>query len=246
MWNVELEQKALEMKNSGATYKTIAKELGTTATSVKHKVRRLQQSSNQDRYKHTAEKIQQAEKYLAAFGNNILETNSGFGGMTEFYNQIGKVECYDIKKDRIDFVDSLGMEGVTAIHGDSEKELYKLIANKRKYDIVDLDPYGMPSRYFPHVFSLIDKGILFVTLPMIGVAQMNKITIRHLDAFWGVSLEDKSKYIDLVTKRMKDYAFMHKREIRILDVQKIDRIYRICLSVEKKSCCDIVGLIVNR
>ena len=85
-----------------------------------------------------------------------------------------------------------------------------------------------------------------MTLPMIGVAQMNKITIRHLDAFWGVSLQDKDKYIDLVIKRMEDYAFMHKREIRVLDVQKIDRIYRICLSVEKKSCCDIVGLVVNR
>lgn len=246
MWNKKIELKALEMKDSGMTYKAIAEELGTTATSIKHKVRRLKQSANEDRYKHTAEKIQQAEKYLSTAGNNILETNSGFGGMTEFYNQIGVVECYDIKKDRVEFIDSLAMQSVTAIHGDSEKELYKLVANKRKYDVIDLDPYGMPSRYFPHVFSLIDKGVLFVTLPMIGVAQMNKITIRHLDAFWGVSLNDKDKYIDLVVKRMKDYAFMHKREIRVLDVQKIDRIYRICLSVEKKSCCDIVGLVVNR
>jgi DNA-binding Lrp family transcriptional regulator len=246
MWNKKLEATVLEMRESGRTYEEIAAEIGTSATSVKHKVRRLKQSANEDRYKHTAEKIQQAEKYLSTAGNNILETNSGFGGMTEFYNQIGVVECYDIKKDRVEFIDSLAMQSVTAIHGDSEKELYKLVANKRKYDVIDLDPYGMPSRYFPHVFSLIDKGVLFVTLPMIGVAQMNKITIRHLDAFWGVSLNDKDKYIDLVVKRMKDYAFMHKREIRVLDVQKIDRIYRICLSVEKKSCCDIVGLVVNR
>lgn len=246
MWNKKLEASVLEMRESGRTYEEIAAEIGTSATSVKHKVRRLKQSANEDRYKHTAEKIQQAEKYLSAAGNNILETNSGFGGMTEFYNQIGAVECYDIKKDRVEFINSLAMQGVTATHGDSEKELYKLVANKRKYDVIDLDPYGMPSRYFPHVFSLIDKGVLFVTLPMIGVAQMNKITIRHLDAFWGVSLNDKDKYIDLVIKRMEDYAFMHKREIRVLDVQKIDRIYRICLSVEKKSCCDIVGLVVNR
>jgi predicted transcriptional regulator len=110
MWNKKIELKALEMKDSGMTYKAIAEELGTTATSIKHKVRRLKQSANEDRYKHTAEKIQQAEKYLSTAGNNILETNSGFGGMTEFYNQIGKVECYDIKKDRVEFIDSLAMQ----------------------------------------------------------------------------------------------------------------------------------------
>ena len=99
MWNKKLEASVLEMRESGRTYEEIAAEIGTSATSVKHKVRRLKQSANEDRYKHTAEKIQQAEKYLSAACNNILETNSGFGGMTEFYNQIGTVECYDIKKD---------------------------------------------------------------------------------------------------------------------------------------------------
>jgi hypothetical protein len=246
MWNEQTEKQVLSMRESGMTYEAIGKELGTTATSVKHKVRRLQQGKNMDRYKHSEEKQRQAKMFIRGIGNSILETHCGFGGMTEFYNNFGNVESYDIDKDRVLFVDSLGMEGVTAIKGDSEHEIYRLLANKCVYDVVDIDPYGMPSRYFPAVFGLINNGLLFVTLPMIGVAQINKITIRHLEAFWGVSLDDKDRYTEKVFSRMQDYAFMHKREIELLDCTKIDRIYRLCIKVEKKSCCDIVGLVVNR
>ena len=246
LWNTETEKKALAMRMDGITYSAIAKELNTTATSVKHKIRRLQQGSNMDRYKHTAEKREQANKYITGTGKYILETHCGFGGMTEFYNNFGEVECYDIDKKRAAFFNSLAMEGVQAICADSEAEIYRLIANKCVYDVVDIDPYGMPSRYFPAVFGLIDDGLLFVTLPMIGVAQINKITIRHLSAFWGVELGDKDDYVNRVFARMQDYAFMHKREIEMLDCVKIERVYRICLRVKKRSCCDIVGLIVNR
>lgn len=234
MWNEETEKKVLGLRCKGKTYKAIAEEIGTTETSVKHKVRRLQQGENLDRYKHTAEKQQQAAKYIAGTDNYILETHCGFGGMTEFYSRFGEVESYDIDSKRVGFVNELGLEGVTAIKADSEQEIIRVLANKCVYDVVDIDPYGFPSRYFPYVFGIVDKGLLFITLPMIGVAQVNKITIRHLAAFWGVTLDDKDRYIERVFSRMRDYAFMHKREIELLDCEKIDRIYRLCIKVEKK------------
>ena len=81
---------------------------------------------------------------------------------------------------------------------------------------------------------------------MMGVAQINKITIRHYEAFWGIQLSDKDVYTDKITKRLEDYAFMHKREIDILDITKIDRVFRFAIKVQKKSMLDIVGLKVNR
>lgn len=245
-WDSALESTAKEMRSNGATYQEIANELGFSMTAVKHKIRRIQQGENMDRYKHTREKSGQAVKFMPEGSLNILETNCGFGGMTEFYADFGDVECYDIKKDRVHFVNDLGFENVQAIHADSELEMARLSYNKCVFDVVDIDPYGMPSRYFPLAFSLIDDGVMLITLPMIGVAQINKITIRHLQAFWGVELSEKGRYLDSVISRLKDYAFMHKREIEVLDVLKIDRIYRVCMKVTKKSCCDIVGLKVNR
>ena len=165
--------------------------------------------------------------------------------MTDHYSKIADVECYDIKKERAASV-NLQYENVTAIHANSELELYRLIAHKCKYDIVDIDPYGLPSRYFPHAFGLIDDGVMFLTFPVMGVAQINKITIRHYQAFWGISLSDKNIYLDMIKSKLEDFAFQHKRSIEFVDVIKIGRIYRIAIRVKRKSLCDIVGLKVNR
>ena len=81
---------------------------------------------------------------------------------------------------------------------------------------------------------------------MMGVAQINKITIRHYQAFWGIELSDKDIYIQKIIAKLEDFAFQCKREIDFLDIRKIDRVFRIAIRVKKKSLCDIVGLKVNR
>jgi DNA-binding Lrp family transcriptional regulator len=248
-WNDETESLALQHREAGKTYAEIATALGTSATSVKHKVRRLQQSSNMDRYKHTSEKTEQLEVAIAHLKHgklNTLETHCGFGGMTERYQKLGKVDCFDIDEKRVAFVNGLLLEGVSAVKGDSEIEVFRLIANRQIYDIVDIDPYGLPSRYFPHAFYLLKKGIMFLTFPVMGVAQINKITIRHYQAFWDIELEDNEIYVDKIKSKLEDMAFQCKREIQFLDIRKIGRIYRMAIHVEKKSLCDIVGLVVNR
>ena len=248
-WNNKTESLAMQHRGEGKTYKWIASQMGTTATSIKHKVRRLSQSSNMDRYKHTEEKTSQLDTVvglLPSEGLHTLETHCGFGGMTERYQTLGDVECYDIDQKRVDYVNSKHMEGVTTIKGDSELEIFRLLANRCIYDIVDIDPYGLPSRYFPHAFYLIKNGILFLTFPVMGVAQINKITIRHYQAFWGIELADKEIYLDKIKAKLVDMAFQCKREIRFLDIVKIGRIYRMAIKVDQKSLCDIVGLKVNR
>ena len=249
IWNKSTETLALKLRDEGKTYNEIGELLSTTATSVKHKVRRISQSSNMDKYKHTEEKTRQllsVLEYVNGKKINILETHSGFGGMTEQYQKIGNVKCYDIDKERVDHINNLNMNGVTAIHGDSERELYGLVFNKSTYDIVDIDPYGFPSRYFPHAFSLIEDGVMFLTFPAMGVAQINKITIRHYQAFWGIELSDKDKYLGKIKERLEDFAFQNKREIKFLDIRKINRVFRMAILVKRKSLCDIVGLKVNR
>ena len=248
-WNNKTESLAMQHRGEGKTYKWIASQMGTTATSIKHKVRRLSQSSNMDRYKHTKEKTSQLDTVVGLLPSeslHTLETHCGFGGMTERYQTLGDVECYDIDQKRVDYVNSQHMEGVTAIKGDSELEIFRLLANRCIYDIVDIDPYGLPSRYFPHAFYLIKNGILFLTFPVMGVAQINKITIRHYQAFWGIELADKEIYLDKIKAKLVDMAFQCKREIRFLDIVKIGRIYRMAIKVNQKSLCDIVGLKVNR
>lgn len=248
IWDKNKESYVIELRSKGLTYKEIALLLGTTDTSVKHKVRRLQQSNNDDKYKHTKEKIDIIKKLGISVKGNVLETNCGFGGMTEFYaNTANTVESYDINKKRVDHINLKGFENVTATKADSELEIKRLSYFKCKYDLVDLDPYGLPSRYMADVFNLIDDGWLFITFPMLGVAQINKITIQHYKSFWNFDISQGSDaYLDCIKGKLFDYAFTCKREIDIASIEKIDRVYRFSIKVKKKSLCDIVGLTVNR
>lgn len=246
IWNNETESKLLRLRSEGKTYSEIGNILGTTATSAKHKTRRLQQADNQDRYKHTDEKRRQVDKFVSGFGLHTLETHCGFGCMTEKYHEYGSVMSIDIKQDRVDAVNAKMLDDVTCIKADSEREVLLLLYHKCVFDVVDVDPYGLPSRYFPNVFGLINDGWLFLTFPMLGVAQINKITIEHYRSFWGIELSDKDEYVEKITHRLKQYAFMHKREIKVFEIVKIGRIYRMAIRVKKSSLCDIVGLTVNR
>tara|TARA_R110002073_G_C9253352_1_gene562767 strand:+ start:37 stop:789 length:753 start_codon:yes stop_codon:yes gene_type:complete len=245
-WCPQLEEKVVRLKKEGKTYKQIAHDIGSTLSSVKHKVRRLQQNNNLDRYKHTKEKIEQLKKYLKKTDIHILETHCGFGSLSEYYNLFGEVLSIDIDANRIKFLNNLGLEGVTAIKADSEKEIYSLVFNKCKFDVVDIDPYGFPSRFFPHCFHLIDDGYLFLTFPVLGVAQINKITIQHYKSFWGITLNEPDKYIEKIKKKLFDYAFMAKKSIEVKEILKINRIYRFVIKVKKESLLKIVGLKVNR
>lgn len=246
-WSEELEQEIMAKRSQKMTYKAIAEQIGSTQTAVKHKIRRLQQGDNQDRYKHTAEKRELFDRTRKPRAKSkILEAHCGFGGMTEVYSQYGEVTSFDIAADRVQHIEALNLPNVTVKKCDSELEIFKLVADRRIFDVVDIDPYGMPSRYFPHVFALINDGILYITLPMIGVAQINKITIEHYRAFWGVEISDIDTYTEKVFSRLKDYAFMHKRSISLVAVVRLGRIFRLAIEVKKTSLLDIVGLEVNR
>lgn len=246
-WTDENEELALKLKGNGIPYRAIAKALGTTSSSVKHKVQRLQKAQNSVQYHHPEEKAAQAEKILEEMNNRrlyILETHCGFGGMSEVYSRYGRVTSYDIVAERAEQVDKL--DKVCARCEDSEEHLFTLLYLCYKFDVIDIDPYGFPSRFFPHVFKLMDDGVLFLTFPVMGAAQLNKITIRHYKAFWNIELSDKKEYLAKVLDKLQDYAFMEKRSLELLNVIKLDSVYRMAFKVKKESLLKIVGLEVNR
>ena len=247
-WSTASEELVSSLRLAGKTYAEIGGVVGVSATSVKHKVRRLQQDNNEDRYKHTKEKIEQTRRYVPLkYLNKVLETHAGFGGLTEFYSEhASSVTSLELKKDRVDFINELGLKNVTTIQCDSETKIHFLVYKKEAFTYVDVDPYGLPSRYFPHVFSLIDDGYLALTFPVLGVAQINKITIAHYKNFWDFEILEKDRYLEKISEGLRRYAFMAKRSIDIVSVEKINRIYRLVIAVKKESMLDIVGLKVNR
>ena len=182
----------LRLKNSGRTFSQISEIIGKTESSVKHKIRRISQSNNDDRHHHPEEKIRQILNYITGNNLKILETNCGWGNLTKVYQKFGEVLSFDIDKEKIKKINNEQMEDVYAEKCDSIVEIHRLVYSKCLFDVVDIDPYGMPSRYFPHIFLLIKKGILFVTLPKLGVQKLNKIMAEHLNCFYGINEKNRN------------------------------------------------------
>lgn len=241
-WTGEQEEKLLQLKDEhGESYRTIAAAIGTTVSSVKHKYIRLKQAANEHAYHHPKEKTEQIKRVLQAEEPPlfILETHAGYGNLTEVYRRYGMVTCHDVDAKKIDHLRA--KTKVVATKADSEKEIHKYIYRGMTFDVVDLDPYGFPSRFFPHVFLLLKDGFLFFTFPKMGVQQVNKIMLEHYRVFWDITLNDKDEYAEKIDKRVKDYAMQHFRKVRLLDILDLGRMYRFVYRVEHKSAFELFG-----
>lgn len=246
VWSKEMEEAVVLYRKNGMKFDDIAEKLNITTSAIKHKFRRISQNNNIEKHHHPKEKWEQIEKYIKNDTNYILETNCGWGNLTKLYQKYGEVLCYDIDKKRVNYINKMQMQDVYAEHGDSILESHRLVGNKCKFDIIDIDPYGMPSRYFPHIFLLINKGYLFVTLPKLGVQKLNKITAKHLDCFWGVGESNRKQYEDIVIKKIMDFGMQNYREVVLEEIISVGSVYRMAFRIEKKSSLDLVGLNVVR
>ena len=246
-WSDQHEKLVLFLREqSNFSFRAIAEEIGITEASAKHKYRRLTQSRGDDRYHHPQEKTEQIHSILPKQHLTTLELNAGWGNLTRVYQTYGTVLAYDIDVARVQHVKDLQMEDVDIHQGDSFRELHGLIYNRLWFDVVDLDPYGMPSRFFPHVFELLRDGWLFITFPKIGVQKINKITIEHLRVFWGIDLTDKDDLNTIIHTKIKDLAMQSYRSVDVLDELDLGRMMRFAYKVQRRSALEMVDLTVNR
>lgn len=249
-WTSQDEEKLLYLKDEKKlTYKLIAAELDTTVSSVKHKYIRLKQAANADEHHHPIEKTEQVKRVLgsATFNSTpfILEAHAGWGNLTQVYSEYGVVQALEIDEKKVDHIIANGTGRIFARKCDSMREFHNTLYRGHKYEVIDLDPYGFPSRYFPHVFELITDGYLFVTFPKMGVQQINKITKEHYRIFWGMTLDDKEFQEHFIHKKMKDYGLMSFRRVDLIDTVELPRMFRFAYRVRKESALDLVDLKVK-
>lgn len=248
-WEEWQEKKLIALRESGMAYKDIGIELGVTESSVKHKYIRIKQRENDDKYHHPKEKTEQVLRVMREIGKNhvaVLETHCGNGNLTSVYNLYGEVLAHDIDPQKVEFVKSKAHEGVDVYKCDSEKEIHRHVWHNLFFDIVDVDPYGFPSRFFPHILHLLKDGFLILTFPKIGVQQINKIMIEHYRVFWDVDIKDsEQEYRKKIIEKVKDYGFMLKKEVALFEYIDLGRTYRFVFKVKTQSMLELVGLKVK-
>ena len=122
--------------------------------------------------------------------------------------------------------------------GDSFDAIYKLRGAKKKYDLIDIDSYGYPDRFFPVVFEMMKPECLLVfTFPIVGINCLNGIAEQHFYTFYRCK-----PTIGDVVGRITDWALREWIITSLRDVVKIKRIYRFvfyCRRVKATEMCNV-------
>jgi hypothetical protein len=201
--------------------------MAKTYRAIRHDVVREMQNGNLDKVHHPNEKTNQINSILKKeFGIeeiSILELFSGQGNLTKLYENYGIVEAFDRKWLKT---------------GDSYLVFHKLIAEKKKYDVIDIDPYGFPNRFFPDIFLLIENGIMFITMPKPYVNILNGITQLHLKSYYGKQNPTEEEIIE----RIKLWGICHWRHLDLIDSKDLKSVWRFAFKVEKVKATDYTGV----
>ena len=186
------------------------------------KKRKIQKEYTNE-YHHPIEKIEQINKILQnkIFDKKfkILELFCGNGNLTREYKKYGIVESYD---------KICGDE-------DSYRLFHKLIYNKCQYDLIDLDPYGFPVRFFPDIYLLIKDGFLIVTISKLKKA--NLWTLKLMESYFGV----RKPNIDKIIKTICNEGMKHWRFVNLINFIDLGKVYRILFSVNRVHACKFCG-----
>jgi hypothetical protein len=200
-----------------------------TYRAIRHDVVREKQKNNSNEVHHPDEKINQIKKVFSEWNfdenkiPNILELFAGQGNCTRVYESYGKVTAYDKKHLKT---------------GDSYIEYHRLIADKNKFDVIDLDPYGFPNRFFPDIFLLIENGILFVTMPKPYVNILNGITQTHLISYY----DEHNPNEQTIIERIALMGLCHWRKVELIDSLDCKSVWRFAFYVEKVKATEYTGV----
>ena len=189
-----------------------------TKNALKHDKQRKAQRDDKTHTNHTELKTTQIKKFIPIGEYNILELFAGNGKLSELWKTYGNLQTNE------------GKDAYRLFHG--------LIHQGKKYDIIDLDPYGFPSRFFPDIFLLIDDGYMTITFPHPAVNVLNGITKQTFMNYYG----EECPKLETVISKIKQYALCHWRDVKILDITNMGRVNRICMRVKRVKATEYCGV----
>jgi hypothetical protein len=198
-----------------------------TYRAIRHDVTRKKQRENSNEVHHPDEKKSQIESILGDKNDlRIMELFAGHGNMSKIF------EKYVGEKGFLERYDKLLKTG------DSYLVFHKLIAEKRKYDVIDIDPYGFPTRFFPDIFLLMDDGYIFLTMPKPWVNILNGITRQHHMCYFG----EENPSLETIRERIRLYGLCHWRDVQFESIMDFGRLWRFALRVKRVKATEYTGV----
>lgn len=199
----------------GYTAKEIAISLGRSETSVSIKIKRIGKKQNTYNQNHIVEKVELNKAFLEEIKpKNILDL---YCGSPSFYRN-ENVTTNDIDK------------SVPAdYHNDAFKLICKLYYENKKYDLIDLDPFGSAYDCFDLAIKMANKG-LAITLGELGHKRWKRLD--YVRRYYGINdLENFT--IENLIEHIQKIGLRNKKRLIIWNYKEWQNIGRVYFKVEK-------------
>lgn len=193
-WSEEEIEKLKNMREKGHDYDSIAAHLGRSRVSVKLKYKRLQKRNGSYNFDHIDEKYDMNQQFL-----NFVKPNSLldlYSGDKSFYD--GKVKKL-VTNDKLKTADS-------TYHKDALACICDLYSENKKFDIIDLDPFGSAYDCIDLAVKMANKGLV-ITLGELGHKRWKRLDF--VSSHYGIcSMEDFTmqnmiEHIQMIGRRNK-------------------------------------------
>ena len=211
-WTKEEIKWAVDLKAKAFSTKEIAISLDRSETSVSIKMKRLGKKINTYNKNHIEEKYELNNLFLEVIKpKNILDLYCGTNSYYKNYN----VTTNDINKNiKADY------------NEDAFKLLCKLYYENKKYDLIDLDPFGSAYDCFDLTIKMAKKGLI-ITLGEIGHKKWKRLdyvkTHYNIEKLEDFTTENIIDYIQKIGLRNKKYLYVWEYR----EWQNISRVYFI-------------------
>ena len=189
------------------TVKDIAKELKRTETSVHLKIKRLALDNATYNEKHQLQKYLANRKYLDDLKpNSVLDLYAG--SKSYYINKVLNVTSNDKNK-----------SFNTTYNLNAFDLLCKLYLDKKKYDLIDLDPYGSAIENIYLATKLATKGLI------VTYGELGHIKFKRLDfvsRFYNIHTLNDFTFDNLI-KHTKLIAIQNSKELTIHSAYRFNK-----------------------
>ena len=214
LWTSKEEEQLWEGFNQGISVKNLAKKHNRTVPSVKMKIKRLKQKKGVYNEDHYVEKNNLNELFVEHIQpKSVLDlySNKGtpaYNGLNVYRNDINKTFDVDSNEDALTCLCRLYSEG-------------------KKYDIIDLDPFGSAYDCFDLSIKMAKKG-LCVTFGELGSKRFKRLDyVMYRYDFYSLeefTLPNMIQYIQKIGLR-------NKKKLTIWDCKQWDQIGRVWFTI---------------
>ena len=201
----------LQLKNDGKNLREICDILDRSIASVQVKLKRLKKTNNQYNQKHLEDKNKINISFVSYLNpSSVLDLYCGYGNPA--YNGLNVVSNDKNKELECDY------------HLDALHCLCKLYSENKKFDLIDLDPFGSAYDCFDLAIKMAKKG-LCITLGEMGHKRWKRLD--YVRTRYGINDITEFTSKNLI-KRIQEIGIQNKKELKVFacrDWQNISRVW---------------------